>query len=260
MIMPKVEINGKEMHAELHENLLDVARREKVHIGFSCGGNGACQTCEVIIAEGMEALSPINDTEKAWLTPQKQEEGHRLACQSEIIKDDLPIKLTTRIQVLLNIFTQTFNESAEKKGLKPNPEALKNLIEYIGKETVAHLATTPAAVTNSMFRMIEGDYKPEMVYEALLAWREQTQDIKPDIQQLRHNIEKMAENKPEIPEISKWLEPLIESSKPIFSQVTDVVSSFIEAKMPGAPKEFGTNQVHRIPIEKAGSVEEKSDK
>ncbi len=248
--MIKVEINGLEVEAELNESLLDVARREKAHIGYTCGGNGACQTCEVEVIDGMEALSEINETEKAWLTPDKQLDGHRLACQAVIIREDVPIFLTTRVQHLLNIFNKTFNEPGQDKVLTPNPDALKHLLAYVGKETVSHLVTTPAAVTNSLFRMFEGDYKPEMVYEALKAWREQAQDIKPDMDQLKDNIEKLAERKPEIPELGKMLEPIIDNSKPFLDQLNEAVTNFIEINKPGANRNIGQNQVHRIPIGK----------
>lgn len=258
--MIKLVINDVEAEAELNETLLEVARRQKSHIGYTCGGNGACQTCEVIVSEGMDALSEINDIEKSWLTPIKQDEGHRLACQATIIKDDVPIELTSRVQVLLNIFNHTFNESAEKSGLKPNPMALKDLVEYVGKETVSHLATTPAAVTNSMFRIFEGNYKPEMIYETLKAWREQTQDIKPDVELLKEKLTNLAENKPQLPNLPELFAPIIDKSKPIFKQVNEAVTNIIESQMMSSSKNIGANQVQRIEIEKKEKKHEMKDK
>jgi len=63
-------------------NLLETAIAAGVHINASCGGNGVCGTCKVLIKTG-EVKS--NKTEK--LSEEEYKHGLRQACQSRIITD-----------------------------------------------------------------------------------------------------------------------------------------------------------------------------
>jgi uncharacterized 2Fe-2S/4Fe-4S cluster protein (DUF4445 family) len=61
---------------------LDVARRAGVGIAASCGGDGVCGTCQVIIEQGeVESLQSI------FLCAQDFAEGMRLACQCRVLSD-----------------------------------------------------------------------------------------------------------------------------------------------------------------------------
>jgi ferredoxin len=82
--MPNVIINDEACDMEPGERLLDVARRNTVHIGFSCDGNGLCQMCECTVLKGADSLSPPNEVEEIWLTPWQLEHGRRLACQASL--------------------------------------------------------------------------------------------------------------------------------------------------------------------------------
>ncbi|ACF13721.1 ferredoxin [Chloroherpeton thalassium ATCC 35110] len=248
--MPQVEINGTLFHADLEDSILDVARKEKSHIGYSCGGNGACQTCEVVVHEGMEALSEINPTEMAWLTPQKREEGHRLACQAKIVQDGIPIRVTTRVQMLMEIFTKTFNKEDRAEDTPgPDPKAVSAFIKFIGKETVSHLAVVPSAAMNSAFKLVEGDYSPSTIKEALKAWREQIPDIEPRFDKLSDAVAKLSQMKPE--NLPKSLQPVFESAEPLAKGLSELVGNFIGAAAKGnpfAPKKPRPG-VHHIDIE-----------
>ncbi len=68
--------------AEPGENLLQVAIAAGVHINASCGGNGVCGTCKVLIEKGKVASTR---TEK--LSDEEYQQGFRQACQSHIITD-----------------------------------------------------------------------------------------------------------------------------------------------------------------------------
>ncbi len=69
-------------------SLLDIALRVGVPLEHVCGGNCACTTCHVIVREGMQNLSAMDDEEAdrldtAWdLTPQS-----RLGCQAVVQGD-----------------------------------------------------------------------------------------------------------------------------------------------------------------------------
>src|SRR4029450_1444838 len=75
------------------ESFLDLAKNLHVPLEHACGGSCACTTCHVIIREGAQNLSEMEDDEAdrldtAWdLTPQS-----RLGCQA-VIKGDVVCEL-----------------------------------------------------------------------------------------------------------------------------------------------------------------------
>src|SRR5438046_10399530 len=74
-------------------SILDVMLGHGVDLEHACGGNCACTTCHVIVKEGAQNLSEMEDDEAdrldtAWdLTPQS-----RLGCQA-VIKGDVVCEL-----------------------------------------------------------------------------------------------------------------------------------------------------------------------
>ena len=114
--MPKVTFikDGKETTVEfeqgklpfdghgLPESFLDLAMNKGIGLEHACGGSCACTTCHVIIREGAEHLSEMQDDEAdrldtAWgLTPQS-----RLGCQAVISGDvvcELPMYTRNYVQ------------------------------------------------------------------------------------------------------------------------------------------------------------------
>jgi len=114
--MPKVTFikDGKEtivefepgkleyQHHGLPESFLDVAMNFGIQLEHACGGSCACTTCHVIIREGAEHLTEMQDDEAdrldtAWdLTPQS-----RLGCQTVISGDvvcELPMYTRNYVQ------------------------------------------------------------------------------------------------------------------------------------------------------------------
>jgi len=68
--------------AEEGDNLLQTAIAAGVHINASCGGNGACGTCKVLIKEG-----GVDSTRTEKLSEEEYNQGLRQACQSSITTD-----------------------------------------------------------------------------------------------------------------------------------------------------------------------------
>jgi 2Fe-2S ferredoxin len=84
------------------ESLLDVAMNNGFHLEHACGGSCACTTCHVIIREGEQNLSEMEDDEAdrldtAWgLTARS-----RLGCQAVISGDvvcELPMYTRNYVQ------------------------------------------------------------------------------------------------------------------------------------------------------------------
>lgn len=84
------------------ESLLDVAKNLHIALEHACGGNCACTTCHVMVKEGAQNLSEMQDDEAdrldtAWdLTPQS-----RLGCQAVVHGDvvcELPMYTRNYVQ------------------------------------------------------------------------------------------------------------------------------------------------------------------
>ena len=53
-------------------------------IPFYCY-EGACETCRVLVVEGMENLADINEKERQTLGDEKVSQGYRLGCQITLL-------------------------------------------------------------------------------------------------------------------------------------------------------------------------------
>lgn len=62
------------------ENLLTLARRHGLHLDSSCGGNGSCHQCRVVIHSG----TPIREGKPAVPRHQRGDQPVYLACQCEV--------------------------------------------------------------------------------------------------------------------------------------------------------------------------------
>jgi 2Fe-2S ferredoxin len=74
-------------HGKEH-SLLDIALNFGIHLEHACGGNCACTTCHVVVKEGEENLSEIEDDEVDRLEQAPGLTLHsRLGCQSVVTGD-----------------------------------------------------------------------------------------------------------------------------------------------------------------------------
>jgi ferredoxin len=175
--MPKIEINGQTVEGFTDESLLGMARRYNAHIGYACGGHGLCQTCEVIVDTGAFALSEVTDVEKAWLNTDKLQQGHRLACQAHIAKDE-PIKFTTRAEKARRLFNKAF--VVDKQLLPPTSHPQGHVGEFftfLGLETIGHTLAAPMALGNALGRVSDGRLKLDSVNDLINAWNERLPEI-----------------------------------------------------------------------------------
>ncbi|MCB9931807.1 MAG: 2Fe-2S iron-sulfur cluster binding domain-containing protein [Planctomycetes bacterium] len=65
------------------ENLLTLARRHGLHLDSSCGGNGSCHQCRVVIHSG----TPIREGKPAVARHRRGDQPVYLACQCEVRGD-----------------------------------------------------------------------------------------------------------------------------------------------------------------------------
>ena len=83
--------HGKLLYQEhgLPESFLDLAMNTGIPLEHACGGSCACTTCHLIIKEGMQNLSEMEDNEADRLdTAWDLTTSSRLGCQA-VIKGDV---------------------------------------------------------------------------------------------------------------------------------------------------------------------------
>lgn len=76
-----------EIEIENGDTVIRAALEAGVHINASCGGEGVCGKCRVLIEDGM-----VEGGISEKLSAQDQENGYRLACQA-VVKSDLVVRI-----------------------------------------------------------------------------------------------------------------------------------------------------------------------
>jgi len=75
------------------ESLLDVAMHFNFHLDHACGGNNACTTCHVIVKQGMQNLSEMDDDEADRVeTAADVQLNSRLGCQA-VVNGDVVVEI-----------------------------------------------------------------------------------------------------------------------------------------------------------------------
>ncbi|HET6466017.1 MAG TPA: 2Fe-2S iron-sulfur cluster-binding protein [Nitrospiria bacterium] len=70
-------------------SLLDIALAHGLKMGHNCGGNCACTTCHVVVKQGLENLSPMQQDEEDRLDiAEGLTLSSRLGCQA-VVKGDV---------------------------------------------------------------------------------------------------------------------------------------------------------------------------
>ncbi len=90
---------GKTVEVEPQERLIKAAMEAGIHINASCGGEGVCGKCRVLIEDG-EVTGGVSEK----LSSAEREKGYRLACLSRVNSD-----LTVRVPVESETDTSRLN-------------------------------------------------------------------------------------------------------------------------------------------------------
>jgi ferredoxin len=146
--MPTVVINDVELEAKIGEQLLNVARRNAVHIGFICDGNGVCQTCQCRVLDGADQLSPPSAAERAWMPERRLAEGHRLACQVAL-RGPGPVRVLTTVEELRR---QTLNLLSPPPG-EDWRDQIEPLLDKVVRDSVDQIALHPFNLVSALLRV-----------------------------------------------------------------------------------------------------------
>lgn len=80
--------NNTTVEAEEDETILEVARANGIELEHNCGGNCSCTTCHVIVRDGEEHLSRMEEEEEDRLEEcDELTLSSRLGCQVRILGD-----------------------------------------------------------------------------------------------------------------------------------------------------------------------------
>jgi adenylate cyclase len=88
----EIELVGdKPIRIRKGQTILDASLGAGIPHFHACGGNAECSTCRVLVMEGMENLSPVNEAEKKLRKVINLPANIRLACQTCV--SDSPVRL-----------------------------------------------------------------------------------------------------------------------------------------------------------------------
>jgi len=74
-------------------SLLDIALAKSIHLEHNCGGSCACTTCHVVVREGEDNLSPMEQDEEDRLDTAEGLTLHsRLGCQA-VVRGDVVVEI-----------------------------------------------------------------------------------------------------------------------------------------------------------------------
>lgn len=137
----------------------DAAKRMGVRLPAECAGKGQCDTCAVIIEDGMSVLSSLTDAEREHLSPERLAAGERLACQTRIERGgDLRLRLAP----------VTEREATSEESLRdighdfrelPLNQKLRTLIEFeavTAYQTLKTIADVPSLIGGKVLDLMAG--------------------------------------------------------------------------------------------------------
>jgi ferredoxin len=139
--------------------LWEAAKRMGVKLPAECGGLGQCDTCAVIIEDGMMLLSGLTEAERERLSPERLAAGERLACQTRIERGgDLALHLAPASER-----EQTTEEAVRDLGrefrempLNQKVRTLAELEAVTAYETIKTIAGVPSWIGGKVLDLMAG--------------------------------------------------------------------------------------------------------
>ena len=102
------------------ENLLRAAMEAGVHINASCGGDGVCAKCRVLLEQG-RVEGGLSDR----ISPEDQAKGYRLACQAKVAGEDVAIRIPVESSIDVSVLKRQATPRQKARIHQPDFESLK---------------------------------------------------------------------------------------------------------------------------------------
>ena len=98
------------------QSILNASLQAGIPHFHACGGNAKCSTCRVLVLEGMENLSEMNEKEIALRKRISLSQNVRLACQTFVNAEPVKVKRIIRDQVDVYMYVQADRDGTHKIG------------------------------------------------------------------------------------------------------------------------------------------------
>jgi uncharacterized 2Fe-2S/4Fe-4S cluster protein (DUF4445 family) len=102
------------------ESLLRAAMEAGVHINASCGGDGVCAKCRVLIEEG-HVEGGLSDR----ISEEDQAKGYRLACQTKVAGENVAIRIPVESSIDVSVLKRQAPPRRTARIHQPDFESLK---------------------------------------------------------------------------------------------------------------------------------------
>jgi len=139
--------------------LWDAARRVGVRLPAECGGTGQCDTCAVVVNEGMNLLSPLTEAERQHLNAERLAMNERLACQVKIERaGDLtvtPVPVAERDETSEET-VDDFRRNFRKLSLDKKIRALTEFEVVTAYQTLNAIAGVPSYIGGKIVEVLAG--------------------------------------------------------------------------------------------------------
>ena len=96
--MPKIFFKNKNRTVDVEKgtSILEAALCHDVALYHTCGGNCSCSTCRVLILQGAEHVTPMEDMEAEVLDAFDLRPPHRLGCQTLVMSGTVEVEIPDR--------------------------------------------------------------------------------------------------------------------------------------------------------------------
>ena len=120
--MPSVTFlpHEKTIAVPVGESLLRVAMEAGVHINASCGGDGVCAKCRILVEEGC-LEGGLSDR----ISQEDQAKGYRLACQAVLTDEDIVIRVPVESSIDVSVLKRQATPRQTARIHQPDFESLK---------------------------------------------------------------------------------------------------------------------------------------
>ena len=144
--MPKVTFlpHKKEIQVDEGEILIRAALEAGVHVNASCGGEGLCGKCRVMIEEGH-----VEDGTSEKLSRQDVENGYRLACRSRVV-EDLVVRIPIESEVDAAVLNMQATPRRTARIQEMNLEELKDKGLFMPPVEKKYLELPPPTVQDNL--------------------------------------------------------------------------------------------------------------
>ncbi len=102
------------------ENLLRAAMEAGVHINASCGGDGVCGKCRILIEEG-RLEGGLSDR----ISQEDQAKGYRLACQAKVAGQDVAVRIPVESSIDVSVLKRQATPRQAARIHQPDFESLR---------------------------------------------------------------------------------------------------------------------------------------